>query len=122
MNRLRFISALLASLLLADAALSTPQPPLDDYDDMVVALLRDAIARETTVGRGQVPAYAESLRQVFLRAGFSKEDLVIAPLGETASLIVRYAGDDSSGRKPILFSSHMDVVTADPESWLRHPF
>jgi carboxypeptidase PM20D1 len=122
MNRLLFISALILSLSLSDTALSTSQPSLEDYSDRVVALLRDAISRETTVGQGQVPAYAESLRQVFLTAGFTEQNLVIAPYGETASLIVQYPGDDSSGRKPILFSSHMDVVTADPESWTRHPF
>ena len=92
------------------------------YSDRAVELLRDAISRETAQGRGLVPAYAESLKQVFLEAGFSPEALTIVPYGETASLVVRYEGDGSSGRKPILFSSHMDVVPADPESWLRHPF
>ena len=92
------------------------------YSDRAVELLRDAISRETAYGQGLVPAYAESLKQVFLDAGFSPEALTIVPYGETASLVVRYEGDGSSGRKPILFSSHMDVVPADPESWLRHPF
>ena len=92
------------------------------YSDRAVELLRDAISRETAFGQGLVPAYAESLRQVFLDAGFSSEALTVVPYGETASLVVRYEGDGSSGRKPILFSSHMDVVPADPESWLRHPF
>ena len=92
------------------------------YSDRAVELLRDAISRETAYGQGLVPAYAESLKQVFLEAGFSSEALTIVPYGETASLVVRYEGDGSSGRKPILFSSHMDVVPADPNSWLRHPF
>ena len=64
-----------------------------------------------------MPAYAESLEQVFLEAGFPPEALAIVPYGETASLVVRYEGDgSSSSRKPILFSSHMDVVPADPNS------
>ena len=92
------------------------------YSERAVELLRDAISRETAHGRGLVPAYAESLRQVFLEAGFAPEALTVVPYGETASLVVRYEGDGSSGRQPILFSSHMDVVPADPESWLRHPF
>ncbi|MEK9656037.1 MAG: M20/M25/M40 family metallo-hydrolase [Halieaceae bacterium] len=95
---------------------------LPHYSDLTVELLRDAISRETARGQGQVPAYAESLRQVFLEAGFDAEALTLVPYGETASLIVRYAGDGSSGRKPILFSSHMDVVPADANDWLRHPF
>jgi acetylornithine deacetylase/succinyl-diaminopimelate desuccinylase-like protein len=69
-----------------------------------------------------VPAYAESLQEVFLSAGFEPESLTLVPYRDTASLVVRYAGDGSSGRQPILFSSHMDVVPADPDSWLRHPF
>lgn len=92
------------------------------YGERAVELLRDAISRETAHGQGLIPAYAESLKQVFLEAGFSPEALTIVPYGETASLVVRYQGDGRSGRKPILFSSHMDVVPADPESWLRHPF
>ena len=92
------------------------------YSERAIELLRDAISRETAHGQGLVPAYAESLQQVFLGAGFSPEALTIVPYGETASLVVRYEGDGSSGREPILFSSHMDVVPADPESWLRHPF
>ena len=92
------------------------------YSERAVELLRDAIGRQTAHGQGLVPAYAESLKQVFLEAGFAPEAVTIVPYGKTASLVVRYEGDGSSGRKPILFSSHMDVVPADPESWLRHPF
>ena len=92
------------------------------YSERAVEWLSDAISRETVKGQGLVPAYAESLEQIFLEAGFPPEALTIVPYGETSSLVVRYEGDGSSGRKPILFSSHMDVVPADPNSWLRHPF
>ena len=54
------------------------------YSERAVELLRDAISRETVYGQGLVPAYAESLKQVFLEAGFSSEALTIAPYGETA--------------------------------------
>ena len=91
------------------------------YSERAIELLRDAISRETAHGQGLVPAYAESLQQVFLEAGFPPEALTIVPYGETASLVVRYEGDGSSGREPILISSHMDVVPAAPESWLPHP-
>ena len=60
------------------------------YSNRAVELLRDAISRETAYGQGLVPAYAESLRQVFLDAGFSSEALTVVPYGETASLVVRY--------------------------------
>jgi len=112
----------------ATIALTTPHSFASDddaivqYSEQAVELLRDAISRETSHGRRLVPAYAESLRQVFLEAGFHPDSVTLVPYKETASLIVRYEGDGSSGREPILFSSHMDVVPADPESWLRHPF
>ena len=92
------------------------------YSERAVEWLSDAISRETVKGQGLVPAYAVSLEQVFIEAGFPPEALTIVPYGETASLVVRYEGDGSSGQQPILFSSHMDVVPADPNSWLRHPF
>ena len=112
----------------ATVALTTQQSVADENDDVAyyseraVELLHDAIRRETTHGQGLVPAYAESLKQVFLEAGFPPETLTIVPYGETASLVLRYESYGGSGREPILFSSHMDVVPADPESWLRHPF
>jgi acetylornithine deacetylase/succinyl-diaminopimelate desuccinylase-like protein len=45
----------------------------------------------------------------------------VLPLGETASLVVRYRGDGSGG-KPVLLMAHMDVVTAKREDWQRDPF
>jgi hypothetical protein len=45
----------------------------------------------------------------------------VLPLGETASLVVRYRGDGSGGR-PILLMAHMDVVTAKREEWERDPY
>ena len=58
------------------------------YSEWAIELLRDAISRETAHGQGLVPAYAESLKQVFLEAGFPPETLTIVPYGETASLVV----------------------------------
>ena len=107
----------------ATVALTTQHSVADENDDVAyyseraVELLCDAISRETAHGQGLVPAYAESLKQVFLEAGFPPETLTIVPNGETASLVLRYEGDSGSGREPILFSSHMDIVPADPESW-----
>ena len=111
-----------AIALTAQHSVANEDDAIVQYSERAVELLRDAISRETAHGQGLVPAYAESLRQVFLEAGFPPDALTIVPYGETASLVVRYEGDGSSGRKPILFSSHMDVVPADPNSWLRHPF
>ena len=107
--------------LLMPHSVASEDDTVAQYSERAVELLRDAISRETAHGQGLVPAYAESLERVFLEAGFAPEGLTIVPYGETASLVVRYEGDGSSGRKPILFSSHMDVVAAEPNSLLRHP-
>jgi len=84
-------------------------------------IFQRVIAFKTSVGLGQVPALAEYLAGEFRAAGFAESDIHILPLGETASLVVRYRGDGSGG-KPILVMAHMDVVTAKREDWERDPF
>ena len=54
--------------------------------------------------------------------GFPAGDVEVLRLGDIAALIARYRGDGSSGRKPILFLGHMDVVEALAEDWERPPF
>lgn len=115
------VATLLVALFWGQLVVAQPDV-VARYADKTIALLRDAIARETVQGQGNVPAYAESLSNIFLAAGFRPESLHVIPYGETASLIVRYEGDGSSGRQPILLSSHMDVVPANSDDWLRHPF
>lgn len=117
-----FFGWLLATLLLPSSTLAADSGTVEDYSERAVELLRDAISRETVLGAGNVPAYAATLRDAFLEAGFTSDDLTVLPYNNTASLLVRYAGNGSSGRKPILFSAHMDVVPADANDWLRHPF
>ena len=80
------------------------------------------ISIPTVAGRGEVQNMAAYLAEQFKQAGFSKEDIQIIPKDNTVSLVVRYAGDGSSGKKPILFLGHMDVVEALPEDWERPPF
>ena len=118
----RALLLVLLNLCTAHHGWAADSGAVDRHSERAMTLLRDAISRKTVHGEGNVPAYAESLRQVFLSAGFESEALTLVPYRDTASLVVRYTGDGSSGRQPILFSSHMDVVPADPDSWLRHPF
>ena len=117
-----FLGLLLFNLLFINPSSAADNDPVEHYSKRATALLRDAISRETVRGAGNVPAYAATLQDTFLAAGFPSDALTLVPYNDTASLIVRYAGDGSSGRKPILFSAHMDVVPADPNDWLRHPF
>ena len=92
------------------------------YSQFAESLLADATARVTAYGDGNVPAYAEYLKDVFVEGGFDPKDIHILPLDETVSLVVRYRGDGSSNRKPVVFSSHMDVVPAEAGEWVRNPF
>jgi acetylornithine deacetylase/succinyl-diaminopimelate desuccinylase-like protein len=84
-------------------------------------IFQRVISFKTSVGLGQVPAMANYLAGEFRAAGLPEADIHVLPLGETASLVVRYRGDGSRG-KPILLMAHMDVVTAKREDWQRDPF
>lgn len=117
-----FIRLSAICLGLMSPLLCAKDPAPARYETMAEELLRDSIARETAYGLGQVPAYAKFLQTQFLAAGFDAQDITIVPYEGTASLLVRYRGDGSSNRRPILFSSHMDVVPADPNDWVRNPF
>jgi acetylornithine deacetylase/succinyl-diaminopimelate desuccinylase-like protein len=79
------------------------------------------VAIESSVGKGNVPAVAEYLAKRFIEGGFPAADVHVLPLGETASLVVRYRGDGSGGR-PIDLIAHMDVVTANRAEWERDPY
>jgi acetylornithine deacetylase/succinyl-diaminopimelate desuccinylase-like protein len=108
----------------ADPNPKVDSPGLDDEAAHMArarAIYAKLIGFETSVGKGQVPAMAGYLVDEFKRAGFADADVHLLPLGETASLVVRYPGDGTGG-KPILLMAHMDVVTAKREDWQRDPF
>jgi acetylornithine deacetylase/succinyl-diaminopimelate desuccinylase-like protein len=84
-------------------------------------IYRTIISFETSAGKGQVPVMARYLADRFRAAGLPADDIHVLPLGETASLVVRYAGDGTGGR-PIVLLAHMDVVVAKREDWTRDPF
>lgn len=83
-------------------------------------ILIDSIAIPTVEGRGKVPELAAYYAGVLKAAGFADSDIIITPLGETASFAATLKG--TSTAKPILLLGHMDVVEADPKDWTRDPF
>lgn len=91
-------------------------------DVKALEIYRTIIEMRTAAGHGNVPKMAAYLASELTAAGFADDDIQIIPSGETASLIVRYKGDSSSGKQPILFLGHMDVVDAKSEDWELDPF
>jgi len=77
---------------------------------------------DTSKAMGNTPRVARYLADELIAAGFPPEDIEIPRSGDLAALIVRYRGDGSSGKKPILFLGHMDVVEAYARDWERPPF
>jgi acetylornithine deacetylase/succinyl-diaminopimelate desuccinylase-like protein len=76
---------------------------------------------ESSIGKANVPRVAQYLAERFKSGGFPAADIHVLPLGETASLVVRYRGSGGGGR-PIALIAHMDVVTAKRGDWQRDPY
>lgn len=119
------VNRMLATALLSGLCTFTGQVSADDqqvWEAKALEMLKTSVAMRTAEGFGLVPELARYLKAEFEQAGFAPEDATLLPFGETAALVVRYKGDGSSGKKPILLSAHMDVVDALPEDWERDPF
>ena len=92
-----------------------------------VEIYRTIIGFRTAAGHGEVPKMAEYLAAQFRDGGFEASDVHLLPFKsdteeDIAGLVVRFRGDGSSGKKPILLLAHMDVVDALREDWERDPF
>lgn len=118
----QFLRAFSLTMILAAAPALAIGADQGDWGARMKTMLGKAVSFPTVAGRGEVPKLAEWLAGEFRSNGFSDEDITILPLGETASLVVRYRGNGASGRKPIMFAAHLDVVGADPKDWTRDPF
>ncbi len=122
-----FVSILLAGLAIPAGAQNQSSYYTADYQEQALEIFRDIIAIRSAAGHQKVPELAEYLAQQFRSGGFDQDDVHVLPLTlstgeETASLVVQYRGDNSSGRKPVLLIAHMDIVDALPEDWERDPF
>jgi len=120
--------AMAAALVICGAAQAQTQgapamgAPADEASRMLArGIFQHVIGMETSVEGHQVPQMAAYLAGLFRQAGFPENDIHIVPVGDTASLIVRYRGDGTGGR-PIILMAHMDVVTAHRSDWQRDPF
>jgi acetylornithine deacetylase/succinyl-diaminopimelate desuccinylase-like protein len=119
--------ALVAGPAVPAAAQGTSAGYTQPYQRKALDVYRTIVGMRTAAGQGKVPAMAAYLADQFRQGGFPAGDVHVLPLtlpdGEaTAGLVVRYRGDGSSGKRPILLLAHMDVVDARREDWTRDPF
>jgi acetylornithine deacetylase/succinyl-diaminopimelate desuccinylase-like protein len=123
MMRQRCLSLLLgaAALCATLAAVGAPAAAPDAVRAQAREIFAHIVGIESSIGKGKVPLVAKYLAERFQTGGFPAADIHILPLGETASLVVRYRGTGSGGR-PIAFMAHMDVVTAKRSDWQRDPY
>ena len=118
-----------ASMLGSSGAISAHDGHTTDLtieQQVALDIYSDIIGFRTARGQAQVPVMVQYLASRFHHAGFADSEIMVSDYdsaGEpTQGLIVRYRGDGSSGRKPIVLLAHMDVVDALPEDWVRDPF
>lgn len=108
--------------LLAGAAAMLPEWAMAAADPAAAKdILMRSVAFRTVEGAGQVPKLAAYYASVLKSAGFADADIVITPMGETATLAATIKGRDAK-LKPLLMIGHMDVVAADRADWTRDPF
>ncbi|WCP11898.1 Succinyl-diaminopimelate desuccinylase [Sphingobium sp. AntQ-1] len=104
------------------ALLALPQGAMAAADaGAAKAILMRSVAIKTVQGEGQVPKLAAYYAGVLKAAGFADTDIVITPMGETATLAATIKGSDPT-LKPMALIGHMDVVAADRADWTRDPF
>ncbi len=127
MTRIFLTTIILLALASSASAQDDSSAYNEPYQVTALEIYRKSVSIRSALGHGRVPEVANYLAGKFLQAGFSNEDVNILPFtlagGEqTAGLVVRYHGDGSSGKLPILLLAHMDVVDALPQDWERDPF
>ena len=115
------VFALLTAAVLTSWALAD-EPVHSEHAQKTLEIYTRIVEVESSKNLGNVPEIANYLAAELIAAGFPEEDVEVVPLGETASLVANYRGDGSSGKAPILFLGHMDVVEAFAKDWERPPF
>ncbi len=109
-------------LVLAPFSASGADDPRTEHAQKALEIYTRIVGVESSKNLGNVPEIAHYLAEQLTAAGIPEADVEVVALGETAALIARYRGDSASGKAPILFLGHMDVVEALAKDWQRPPF
>jgi acetylornithine deacetylase/succinyl-diaminopimelate desuccinylase-like protein len=94
----------------------------EEHAEKTLEIYRTILEVDTSKTKGNTERVARFLADELIGAGFPEDDIRIVMKDTFATLIARYRGDGSSGRKPILLLAHMDVVEALAKDWVRPPF
>ncbi|MCB2097568.1 MAG: M20/M25/M40 family metallo-hydrolase [Parvularculaceae bacterium] len=111
--------ALAAAIAAVSSAAVAATPEEEAY---ARGLMEKAVSFKSTAEHGETRLFADYLAGEFRAAGFPAQDIEFVSAGASVGLVVRYRGDGSSGKAPILFLGHMDAVEADPKDWTHDPF
>jgi len=85
-------------------------------------ILKELIETNTTHSTGSTTVAAERMAARLLTAGFPRADVaVVGDADRRGNLVARFRGS-GSGRKPVLFIAHLDVVEAKRDDWSMDPF
>jgi acetylornithine deacetylase/succinyl-diaminopimelate desuccinylase-like protein len=115
----RRILVLVAAL--ATAAVSSAAAQDAPHHRQAREIFERLISVRSAAGHEQFAPMVRYMTDTLRAGGVADADIVTLPFEETMGLLVRVPGTDPTAR-PILFSSHMDVVDARPEDWQRSPF
>lgn len=110
-----------AMLIRAPAVAAAPAAAPEGVRAQAREILSQMVAIDTSIGKGNGIKAAELLAARFRAGGFAAQDVQVLPVGDLASLVVRYRGSGKGGR-PIALLAHLDVVAARREDWQRDPF
>jgi acetylornithine deacetylase/succinyl-diaminopimelate desuccinylase-like protein len=119
---MRSLPILLALCLLPLHPALAQEERLSDHALKTFEIFKTIVEVDTSKTMGNTPRVAQYLADELIAAGFPPADIEIPRAGDLAALIVRYRGDGSSGKRPILFLGHIDVVEAFARDWERPPF
>lgn len=112
------IAATVSLFLLAASPVHAQTPA----ETQAVELAKQAIAIRSVRGPdNRTIDVAKLFADALAAGGWSRTDIDVETLGDTAYLVATWPGSDPS-LGPIVFSAHMDVVEAKPEDWERDPF
>jgi acetylornithine deacetylase/succinyl-diaminopimelate desuccinylase-like protein len=87
-------------------------------EDEAIHHLRALLRFDTTNPPGNERPAIDHIARALAAEGIAAE--IFEPSPGRANLVARLRGDGSEG--PLLLSSHVDVVTAEPEKWTHGPF